>query len=105
MKKIDIILKGFINAGAVFIYISAVVWLMSNGQNIFGKSQNMFMMPLFFLLLFVISAAITSLLVFGKPILLYLEGLKKEALVLLGVTVIWLVIFMAIVGIILCMVK
>lgn len=105
MKNIDFILKSFINAGAVVIYVSAVVWLMSNGQNIFGKRPDQLIMPLFLLLLFIISATITSLLVLGKPILLYLEGLKKEALSLLGATLAWLVFFLVIVAVILKAIK
>jgi hypothetical protein len=46
------------------------------------------------LLLFIISASVTGLLVLGKPIHLYLSGLKKEAFVLLFATTGWLVLFL-----------
>lgn len=105
MTKSEIILKSLLNAGAVLIYTSSVVWLFFNGQNIFGKSPDMFIMPLFILLLFIISAAITSLLVFGKPIYLYLEGLKKEAFALLGATLVWLIFFAIMVAIIMFVLK
>ena len=95
MKK-DYVLKSFVNAAGVFIYISVIAWFGFNSQAIFGK-QASFLIPLFMLLLFVISAAVTGLLVLGKPILLYLNGLKKEALVLLFTTLTWLVLFLMVV--------
>ncbi|MEK7067575.1 MAG: hypothetical protein AAB956_01095 [Patescibacteria group bacterium] len=96
MKKSDYIARSFINAAGVLVYISAVAWFMFNGKHIFDGPDN-FMMPVFMLLLFVISASITGLLVLGKPISLYLEGLKKEAFTLLFVTLGWLVVFLVLV--------
>ena len=100
MKKSDYFLKSLINAAGVFVYVSAVAWLGFNNQRIFGKPTN-FLTPLFVLLLFVVSASITGLLVLGKPILLYLDGLKKEAFILLFATLAWLVLFLIVVVIIL----
>lgn len=94
MKKSDYILKSFINAGGVFLYVAAVAWLSFNSQRIFGGKPDNFLAPLFALLLLVISASITGFLVLGKPILLYLEGLKKEALKMLFATLAWLVLFL-----------
>lgn len=93
MKKSDYFLKSFVNAAGVFVYVSAVAWLGFNNQRIFGRQAD-FLMPLFVLLLFVISASITGLLVLGKPIHLYLNGLKKEAFTLLFTTLAWLVLFL-----------
>lgn len=77
-----LIARGIIDAIGVFLYTSAVAWLMFNGERFFGKATN-FWMPVALLLLFVFSAAVTSLLVLGKPISLYLNGSKKEAAKLL----------------------
>jgi len=55
----------------------------------------------FMLLLFVISASVTGLLVLGKPIHLYLSGLKKESLTMLFANMGWLVVFALITAIIL----
>ncbi|MBI4084954.1 MAG: hypothetical protein HY432_00355 [Candidatus Liptonbacteria bacterium] len=96
MKKSEYLLKSFINAAGVFIYVSAVAWLMFNSQNIFGKDEN-FLIPLFVLMLFVISALITGLLILGKPIHLYLSGFKKEAFILLFSTLGWLILLTAVV--------
>jgi hypothetical protein len=96
MKKSEYILKSFINALGVFIYVSIVAWLLFNGEHVFDNKPS-FLIPLFMLLLFIISASITSLLVLGKPIHLYLSGFKKEAFTLLFATLIWLAIFVGIV--------
>lgn len=95
MKPSDYILKSFVNAAGVFIYVSAVAWLGFNSKNIFGNGDpDSFLAPLFVLLLFVISTSITGLLVLGKPIHLYLSNLKKEAFILLFATLAWLVFFL-----------
>jgi hypothetical protein len=96
MKKSEYILKSLINAVGVLIYVSIVAWLLFNGEHVFDNKPS-FLIPLFMLLLFIISASITSLLVLGKPIHLYLSGFKKEALTLLFATLIWLAIFVGIV--------
>lgn len=93
MKKSEYLVKSFISAAGVFVYVSFVAWLGFNNQAIFGK-QISFLVPLFMLLLFVISASITGLLVLGKPIHLYMNGLKKEAFVLLFATLAWLTVFL-----------
>lgn len=62
---------------AIFLYIVGVAYLMFNGEAIFGQVKS-FLIPVAMLLLFVFSASITSLLFFGRPILLYLAGFKKE---------------------------
>ena len=92
MKKSDYILKSFENAGGILAYVSAIAWLFSHAQNIFGNGQS-FIIPLFLLLLFIISASVTGLLVFGKPIMMYMSNLKKEAFILLFATLGWLVVF------------
>lgn len=49
-----------------------------------------------FLMLFVLSAAISGALILGKPILLYLENKKREAIELFGITLGWIFIFLII---------
>lgn len=92
MKTPDYVKKSFINAGGTFIYVSAVAWVLSNGQKLFGNVSG-FAAPLLILTLLVVSASITGLLVLGKPIHLYLNGFKKEAFVLLFATLAWLLVF------------
>lgn len=92
MKKSEYLLKSFLSAVGVLIYVSAVALLMSNGQRIFGGES--FVVPLFMLLLFVVSASVTGLLVLGKPVRLYFDGLKREAIILLLSTLGWLALFL-----------
>ena len=92
MKTSDYIIKSFIHAAGVFIYVSGVAWVLMNGKDLFGEASS-FLVPLLILLLFVISASITGLLVLGKPILMYLNGKKKEAFVFLFATLGWLALF------------
>lgn len=92
MKNTDYILKSSAYAFGVLVYTSAVAWMLFNGEDFFGKAST-FLMPLFLLLLLIMSASITGLLVFGKPILLYLDNRKKEAFAFLSATLAWLAFF------------
>jgi len=48
------------------------------------------------LTLFVVSAAVSGALIFGKPVLMYLEGKKRESIELFAFTLGWLVLFLII---------
>jgi len=86
---------GFASAAGVLIYISAVSWLISNAEHYFGNvPEPNFLIPVFMLMLFVVSATITGSLVLGKPLLMYIDGQKKEALKLLFCTLAWLVLLL-----------
>jgi len=80
----------------VLAYVSLVVLFMSNTKNIFGQGDNP-MIGVIMLLIFILSASITGSLVLGKPILLYLDGKKAEAIKLLFYTIISLAIILALV--------
>ena len=99
MKRSDYILKSLTNALGTLLYISLIALLGFYSQS-FDNAPT-FLAPMFVLLLFVISACVTGLLVLGKPINLYLNGLKKEAFIFLFATLGWLVVFLAIVVILL----
>ena len=81
MKNSKLILYALLNALGTVLYVLGVALFMSNIESIFGKFEKPddFRAPLAMILMFVFSAAITAELVLGRPILLYLEGLKKEA--------------------------
>ncbi|MBI5732995.1 hypothetical protein HY967_03495 [Candidatus Jorgensenbacteria bacterium] len=93
MKKSDYFIRSLLHAAGVFIYVFLVASIMFNNKAIFGEEVGI-LVPLFMLLLFVVSASITGLLVLGKPIFLYINGFKKEALILLFATLAWLVVFL-----------
>jgi SNF family Na+-dependent transporter len=89
MKNSNLVLTSFLNSLGITIYISGVSLLMIYGEQIFGKMDN-FLGPVAFLLLFVVSAAITGALAVGKPVILYLNKQKKEAVKLFFYTIGWL---------------
>lgn len=89
-------LSALLNALGTAVYIAIVALVMQNGERIFGKTDNM-TGPIAILLLFVLSATITSALVLGKPILYYLENKKTEAVKLFFYTIGWLFVLTALV--------
>jgi hypothetical protein len=90
-KKLIIYALGY--AAGEAIYVLLVATLMLNANKIFGNNPGVFGI-LAFLLLFVISAAISGALILGKPSLLYMEGKRRDALELFVFTLGWLFIFM-----------
>jgi len=92
MKLSSYLLKSFLNALGTFIYVCAIAWFLFNGKDFFGESKS-FLIPVFMLLLFVISASLTGLLVLGEPIHLYMNNMKREAFMLLFATLGWLILF------------
>ena len=80
-----IIKRAAINAVGTAIYVVLIVLFIFSLQ-IFQKEEDIIIIPMAMLLLFVCSAAITGFLVFGKPIMLYIDGKKREAVSLLGYT-------------------
>ncbi len=81
-----IIKRAFINAIATAVYIILIVLFIFSLQMFSSKEENI-IIPIAMLLLFVCSAAITGFLVLGKPVMLYIDGKKKEAVSLLGYTI------------------
>lgn len=69
----------------VLAYVSLVVTFMNNAQKIFGN-DNPPLTGVVVLLVFILSALITGSLVLGKPIMLYLDGKKTEAVRMLVYT-------------------
>lgn len=80
-----------INSLGTAIYIALVAFLMTNGNRFFGQG-NSILGGIGVLLLFTLSALIVGTLVLGKPLMLYLDGQKKEAVKLLFYTIIILAI-------------
>ena len=85
MKKSKLAMIAALNSLGTAIYILLVSLVMNNAENTFGK-LNETVAPLAFLLLFVFSALVTSGLILGKPIMLYIDGQKREGLKLLFYT-------------------
>jgi len=90
MKKLALL--SFLLALVEGIYVFLVALLMLNAQHIFGAMPQPVGMASF-LLLFVVSVAVSGALILGKPVLLYLEGHKLDALKIFFMTIGWLVLF------------
>jgi hypothetical protein len=92
----NILRSAITNSVATALYIVFVVSVMNytGHQNFEGPEV---LIGVGMLMLFVFSAALTASLVFGKPVLLYLEGKKKEAVSLVAYTLFFFFIIMVIV--------
>lgn len=86
----------FIHSVGVVVYVFFVAGIMFNAENIFGPAQAIIGVVAF-LLLFVFSALVTGGLILGKPITLYLDGKKKEAVWMLFATAGWILLWLIIV--------
>jgi hypothetical protein len=81
-----VIIRALIDAIGTVAYVVLVASFMFSLQGLSPKEDTIFVIASM-LLLFVCSAAITGFLVFGKPIMLYIDGKKKEAVSLLVYTI------------------
>ncbi len=87
-----IVWQSLVNALATFVYTALVSWFMFSAENFFGK-EDKFTAPLFILTLLIISATVTGFFVLGRPVQLYTDNRKKEAVGMLFITIGWLVLF------------
>jgi hypothetical protein len=70
----------FINALAASAYVVCISSFLFFAPQIFGKGEDTLLIPIIMLSLFVFSAAIEGYLFLAQPIILFLEGSKKEAI-------------------------
>lgn len=90
MKKL--VLTGFLHALGVAAYVAIVAFMMQNGEKVFGTMKTL-LGPMAFLMIFVLSAAVTGSLVLGRSVLMYLENKKKEAVALFFIITGWIFVF------------
>jgi hypothetical protein len=75
-------------AAVAVLYIVVVATIMRNAEKLFGgKGPDNILAPIGILLLLVVSAATMGILVFGKPVMLYIDGKKREAVMMLVSTI------------------
>ena len=92
-----IIAQGLAFALGEAVYVSLIALLMFNANKIFGPGpDNSPLIPMAVLMLFVVSAAVSGALVLGRPILLYLDNQKQEAVKLFLSTLGWMVLILVI---------
>ncbi len=96
MDKKKIISYGFLHAACAVSYVGLVALVMSRAENLFAPAPKA-LGTMAFLLLFVVSAALMGLTIFGRPILWYLGGQKREALSLVYYTLIFLILITALI--------
>jgi hypothetical protein len=90
--KNNIVKNALLNACAAALYVVAIASFLFYVPKSFGVADNV-LIPIVMLLLLVFSVALMGVLIFGRPILWYLDGKKQEAFSLLAYT---LVIFLLI---------
>lgn len=76
----------FLHSLGIVAYIAIVSLFMRYGEELFGK-EDTYLTPIVFLSLFTLSAAVVGSLMFGKPVMLYFDGKKREAVRLAGTTI------------------
>ena len=77
-----IIKNALINSVLAIAYIALVATFMNRAEDMFGPA-NEFMAAITMLSLLVFSVGLMGILVFGRPIMWYWDGAKKEAVKLL----------------------
>lgn len=87
----NLLQRSFLHVLGVVLYVFLVGIFMENGEKLFGEVDGP-LAPVLFLSLFVLSAAVTGSLILGKPILLYIDGQKKDAIKLFFYTLSWLLL-------------
>lgn len=93
MKSVKLfIVESFLSAAGTYVYILLVAGLMYFDEQLFGEMDK-FWGPVAFLLLFVLSLTITGALILGKPLVLYLNDFKKNAIQLFFCNIVWLFVF------------
>lgn len=92
MNSKNILGYAFFHAVLAVLYVAGIAAIMLNLEHAFGPEKGI-LTPVVFLLLFVTSAAVMGMLLFVRPMVWYLEGLKKEAIQLAVSTVAFLVLF------------
>ncbi len=79
--------QGMLFSALAVLYITVVTTFMRHAQTIVGSDKDNAFAPVVFLLLLVVSAATMGMLIFGKPVMLYLDGKKREAIALVVSTI------------------
>lgn len=102
MKKLSLPIIGLLQTLGVAAYCALVAGFMSFAeQNLFAQTENAFFGIFFMLTLLVFSAAVVGLLIFGYAVRLALQQHIKEALAVLGytlLTTLMVIVLIVIVG-------
>ena len=97
MKNMNLYVRGLINAVLALAYIFLASLFVNFIPKLFGPESNGnggILGFSVFLMFFVLSATVMGTLVLGKPVMLYIDGQKKDAVKLLGITIGWMFVLM-----------
>ncbi|MDQ5938316.1 MAG: hypothetical protein QG642_6 [Patescibacteria group bacterium] len=93
MNKKSILRYALLEVLAAVLYVLFISVFFSQAEKIFGPEDTM-LSPVVFLLLLVFSVSIMGMTIFGRSIMWYLDGQKKEAVKLLFYKLAYLFVFM-----------
>lgn len=88
-----ILKRAVTNSVLAFAYVTLVGLFVSHASKTFGQKDSA-LTPVAVLMLLVFSASLMGILVFGQPLMWYIDGRKKAALNLLGYTMAALLVLM-----------
>ncbi len=80
MKKSTLLRLGASHALGVLIYIVLLSIFFEQANSWFGETDKKIFSPIAALMLFIFSALLTGSLVLARPIMLYIDGQKKDAI-------------------------
>lgn len=87
----SITIRSLLHSLGVLVYVTFVATIMQNGGAWFGEEDTIFTI-ITVLLLACISAATVGSFVFGYPVIMFLNGKKKEGVTMALTTIGWLVV-------------
>lgn len=92
-----LIKNSLLSALGTVVYVAGVAWFMTSAEKGFLGNGKTIWAPIVMLLLLVISAGVTGGLVVGQPVMLYIDGKKKEAVKQFALTLMWLLVILMVV--------
>lgn len=92
MSKKSILRYASLEALAAVLYVLFISLFFTQAENIFGPEDTI-LSPVVFLLLLVFSVSMMGMTIFGRSIMWYLDGQKKEAVRLLFYKLAYLFVF------------
>lgn len=92
MKNSQIALQSLLRSLGVVLYVAGFAFLADS--NIFKQNNAPEIFSIaFVLILFIVSASITGFLVLAKPIMLFMDGHKRQSVTFLFSVIGWLILF------------
>ncbi len=105
MPDMKIVKQSLSYAALAILYVAVVGTVMRNADKLFGGGKIEALAPIGILLLLVVSAATMGMLIFGKPVMLYIDGQKREAVSMVMTTIASLAVFTILIFIVMVSVR